>query len=130
MDAALGIYLQDNPLPGVCGRVCYHPCESKCNRGEYDDAVNIKSFERFLADNGHVDVTTLSSSHVGDKRVAVVGSGPAGLSAAYHLARMGYAVTLFEARPALGGMLRYGIPTYRLPRSVLDEEINKSAWAM
>jgi len=124
-DAALQVYLQDNPLPGVCGRVCYHPCESKCNRGEYDDPVNIRSFERFLADKGHVDVTTRLSPYTGNKSVAVVGSGPAGLSAAYHLARMGFNITLFEARPALGGMLRYGIPSYRLPRSVLDTEIDR-----
>jgi NADPH-dependent glutamate synthase beta subunit-like oxidoreductase len=124
-DAALQVYLQDNPLPGVCGRVCYHPCESECNRGKYDDPVNIRGFERFLADNGHVDVNTLMSSGTSDKSVAVVGSGPAGLSAAYHLARMGYNIALFEARPALGGMLRYGIPGYRLPCSVLDNEIDR-----
>jgi NADPH-dependent glutamate synthase beta subunit-like oxidoreductase/Pyruvate/2-oxoacid:ferredoxin oxidoreductase delta subunit len=124
-DGALQVYLQDNPLPGVCGRVCYHPCESKCNRGEYDDPVNIRSFERFLADNGHVDVTTLLRPSTSSKSVAVVGSGPAGLSAAYHLARMGYNISLFESRPALGGMLRYGIPRYRLPRSVLDKEIDR-----
>jgi NADPH-dependent glutamate synthase beta subunit-like oxidoreductase len=125
IDGALQVYLQDNPLPGVCGRVCYHPCETKCNRGEYDDPVNIRSFERFLADNGRVDVAVLSSPYAGDKKVAVVGSGPAGLSAAYHLARMGCRITLFEVRPALGGMLRYGIPSYRLPRSVLDKEIDR-----
>lgn len=124
-DAALQVFLQDNPFPGVCGRVCYHPCESKCNRGGYDEPVNIRSFERFLADNGHIDITTLLSPYSIDKRVGIVGSGPAGLSAVYHLARMGYNITLFEARPALGGMLRYGIPRYRLPRSVLDEEIDR-----
>ncbi len=121
-DAALDIFLQDNPLPGVCGRVCYHPCEGKCNRGKYDDPINIRSFERFLADRGSVDLTPATKS---GKRVAVVGSGPAGLSAAYHLARMGHEITLFEARPDLGGMLRYGIPSFRLPRAVLDKEIGR-----
>ena len=121
-DAALEIFLQDNPLPGVCGRVCYHPCEGKCNRGKYDDPINIRSFERFLADRGSVDLTPAPKS---GKRVAVIGSGPAGLSAAYHLARMGHEITIFEARPELGGMLRYGIPSFRLPRAVLDKEIGR-----
>jgi NADPH-dependent glutamate synthase beta subunit-like oxidoreductase/Pyruvate/2-oxoacid:ferredoxin oxidoreductase delta subunit len=125
VDAALQVYLQDNPLPGVCGRVCYHPCESKCNRGKFDDPINIRSFERFLADQGGVDVATGLRFGVSEKSVAVVGSGPAGLSASYHLARLGHKITLFETRPELGGMLRYGIPSFRLPRSILDKEIGR-----
>lgn len=125
IDAALQIYLQDNPLPGICGRVCYHPCESKCNRGKYDEPINIRGFERFLADRGRVDLTFEPGSVAGKKRVAVVGSGPAGLSAAYHLTRLGHQITLVEARAELGGMLRYGIPSFRLPRTVLDQEIGR-----
>ncbi len=122
-DEALHIYRQDNPLPGVCGRVCYHPCELVCNRKEFDEAVNIRGFERFLADHGAVDITRERPAHVRKERIAVVGSGPAGLSAAYHLARLGYGVIVFEALPEPGGMLRYGIPEYRLPRDVLRKEI-------
>jgi NADPH-dependent glutamate synthase beta subunit-like oxidoreductase len=126
-DEALRIYRQENPLPGVCGRVCYHPCESECNRKEFDKAVNIRGFERFIADHGKVDLErdepSVPSMARRNKKVAVVGSGPAGLSAAYHLARLGYPVTIFEALPKAGGMLRYGIPEYRLPRKVLDAEI-------
>jgi len=123
-DEALRIYRQENPLPGVCGRVCYHPCESECNRKEFDKAVNIRGFERFVADHGKVDLERDRPSVVRRrKKIAVIGSGPAGLSAAYHLARLGYPVTIFEALPKAGGMLRYGIPEYRLPRKILDAEI-------
>jgi NADPH-dependent glutamate synthase beta subunit-like oxidoreductase/Pyruvate/2-oxoacid:ferredoxin oxidoreductase delta subunit len=122
-DEALRIYRQDNPLPGVCGRVCYHPCESQCNRKEYDEAVNIRGFERFLADKGKVDIDREKPTRLRKERIAVIGSGPAGLSAAYHLARLGFFVTIFEALPKPGGMLRYGIPEYRLPKNILDSEI-------
>jgi 2-oxoacid:acceptor oxidoreductase delta subunit (pyruvate/2-ketoisovalerate family) len=125
MDRALGIYLQENPLPGVCGRVCYHPCERECNRKNFDEPVNIRTFERFLSDHGRVDIKKNVPLNSKKKRIAIVGSGPAGLSAAYHLARTGYSVTLFEAKPEVGGMLRYGIPSYRLPRSILDREIER-----
>jgi len=125
IDGALRIYLQENPLPGVCGRVCYHPCEAECNRGSFDESINIHSFERFLSDHGHMDIKRDVPIHSKKERIAVVGSGPAGLSAAYHLARSGYRVTLFEAKSELGGMLRFGIPCYRLPRSVLDGEIER-----
>ncbi|HME42049.1 MAG TPA: NAD(P)-binding protein [Syntrophorhabdales bacterium] len=122
-DEALRIYRQDNPLPGVCGRVCYHPCESECNRKEFDEAINIRGFERYLADHGKVDVKHETPARTRKEKVAVIGSGPAGLSAAYHLARLGYPVTILEALPEAGGMLRYGIPEYRLPKEILRREI-------
>jgi NADPH-dependent glutamate synthase beta subunit-like oxidoreductase/Pyruvate/2-oxoacid:ferredoxin oxidoreductase delta subunit len=122
-DGALRIYRQENPLPGVCGRVCYHPCEPTCNRKEFDEAINIRGFERFVADHGKVDAKQETPPHPRDAKIAIIGSGPAGLSAAYHLARLGYPATIFEALPESGGMLRYGIPEYRLPREVLRNEI-------
>jgi len=120
-DEALTLFRQNNPLPGVCGRVCYHPCEGDCNRKDLDEAVNIRAFERYLADHGKVRPEPPVEKK--KERVAVVGSGPAGLSAAYHLARLGYPVTIFEAFPEPGGMLRYGIPEYRLPKNILKAEI-------
>ncbi len=122
-DKALAIYRQDNPLPGVCGRVCYHPCERNCNRKEFDESVNIRGFERFLSDNGNVDIKAETPIRLRKERIAVIGSGPAGLSASYHLARLGYSVTIYEALPEPGGMLRYGIPEYRLPKAILRKEI-------
>lgn len=122
-DEALRVYRQDNPLPGVCGRVCYHPCETACNRKSFDEAINIRGFERFLADHGKVDITREMTTNKRTEKIAVVGSGPAGLSAAYHLARLGFGVTIFEALPEPGGMLMYGIPEYRLPKEVLRKEI-------
>lgn len=117
---------QESPFPGVCGRVCYHPCESSCNRAGFDEPVAINALERFVAD------TALRQGHrvfwnvvKRPEKVAVIGSGPAGLTCAYHLARMGYGVTVFEALPVLGGMLRVGIPEYRLPKKILDEEIEQ-----
>ena len=122
-DEALRVYRQDNPLPGVCGRVCYHPCETACNRKSFDEAINIRGFERFLADHGKVDITREMTTNKRTEKIAVVGSGPGGLSAAYHLARLGFGVTIFEALPEPGGMLMYGIPEYRLPKEVLRKEI-------
>ncbi len=116
----------DNPLPAVMGRVCYHPCEGACNRAQVDEAVGINSVERFLGDvairNGWRFEPPQADS---GKRVLVAGAGPSGLSAAYHLRRMGHAVEIQEAGPFAGGMMRFGIPKYRLPRDVLDAEINR-----
>ena len=118
--------MADNPLPAVMGRVCYRPCETACNRGQLDAAVGINSVERFLGDEGirrgwTVPVTAPESG----KHVLVVGSGPSGLSAAYHLRLLGHRVTMRDLAPLPGGMMRYGIPAYRLPRAVLDAEISR-----
>jgi 2-oxoacid:acceptor oxidoreductase delta subunit (pyruvate/2-ketoisovalerate family) len=116
----------DNPLPAVMGRVCYHPCENACNRAQLDEAVGINSVERFLGDvairNGWQFERPQAES---GKRVLVVGAGPSGLSAAYHLRRMGHTVEIHDAGPLAGGMMRFGIPKYRLPRDVLDAEIRR-----
>ena len=115
-----------NPFPAVMGRVCYHPCETSCNRGQLDEAVGINSVERFLGDRalelGWALPQVATST---GRRVLVVGAGPAGLSAAYHLARLGHAVTIKEAEDRPGGMMRWGIPRYRLPRTVLDAEVQR-----
>ena len=118
--------VKDNPLPAVMGRVCYHPCETSCNRGELDEAVGIHGIERFLGDEAIRQgwKLTVERQSTG-KRVLVVGAGPSGLSAAYHLARRGHAVTILEAGPMAGGMMRFGIPRYRLPRDILDAEIQR-----
>ncbi len=117
---------EENPLPGVCGRVCYHPCQSACNRKDFDEAVAIHVLERFVADCASKQGRGIVVNRERRKeKMAVIGSGPAGLSCAYHLARMGYGVTLFEALPVLGGMLRVGIPEYRLPKTVLEGELDQ-----
>jgi NADPH-dependent glutamate synthase beta subunit-like oxidoreductase/Pyruvate/2-oxoacid:ferredoxin oxidoreductase delta subunit len=116
-----------NPFPAVCGRVCPHPCEDACNRKDKDGPVAINALERFVGDFGiakGLKLSRLGEEHYSEK-VAVVGAGPAGLSCAYQLARRGYAVTVFEAFSQPGGMLRYGIPRYRLPREILDAEIQR-----
>ena len=123
-DEATALVRQSIPLPGVLGRVCFHPCESECERGKLDQPLTICSLKRFAADHAAKKdkVQPIPKSH--DEKVAIVGSGPAGLTAAYELVKQGYPVTIFEALPAPGGMLRAGIPAYRLPRDVLDEEID------
>lgn len=114
----------DNPLPAVMGRICYHPCQTACNRGKLDEAVGIHSVERFLGDEAITQGWTVTvDAPPSGARVLVVGSGPCGLSAAYHLRLLGHDVTIVDAEQELGGMMRYGIPRYRLPREVLDAEI-------
>ena len=118
--------MEDNPFPAVMGRVCYHPCETACNRGQLDEAVGINSVEEFLGDEGIkrgwiIDAPAERSG----KRILIVGAGPSGLSAAYHLTRLGHSVTIHDAGPAPGGMMRFGIPRYRLPREVLDAEVQR-----
>ena len=118
--------MEDNPFPAVMGRVCYHPCETACNRGQLDEAVGINSVERFLGDEGIERGWTVEApAERSGKRVLVVGAGPSGLSAAYHLTRLGHAVTIHDAGPMVGGMMRFGIPKYRLPREVLDAEMQR-----
>src|SRR6476659_3720817 len=118
----------DNPLPAIHGRVCYHPCESVCNRADLDSAVSIHSVERFLGDlalqqGWRFDDPPIRSG----KRVLVVGAGPCGLSAAYHLSRLGHEVEIRDSGDVTGGMMRYGIPAYRLPRDVLAGELDRIA---
>src|SRR5471032_3474719 len=113
-------------MPAVMGRVCYHPCEGACNRAQVDEAGGINSVERFIGDEAIKRNWRFTPPDVETgKRVLVVGAGPSGLSAAYHLRRMGHAVTIHDAGPAAGGMMRFGIPKYRLPRDVLDAEIKR-----
>jgi len=120
-------FLETTPFPSICGRVCPHPCESVCNRKDKEGAVGINSFERFLGDFGLKNklVPKKLTDEKRSEKIAVVGSGPAGMAAAYHLARHGYQVTVFEAFDKTGGMLRYGIPDYRLPQDILDAEYNR-----
>ena len=118
--------VRDNPLPAVHGRVCYHPCEGSCNRGELDSPVGIHAVERFLGDLAAREGWPFRiEAPPSGKRVLVVGAGPSGLSAAYHLARLGHAVEIREAGPMAGGMMHFGIPAYRLPREDLMREIRR-----
>jgi 2-oxoacid:acceptor oxidoreductase delta subunit (pyruvate/2-ketoisovalerate family) len=123
-ESAWRALVEDNPLPATSGRICFHPCETACNRGQLDEAVGIHAVERFLGDyaieNGWAFEPHLPKT---GKRILVVGSGPSGLSAAYHLALLGHTVEIFESSAKPGGMMRYGIPRYRLPRDILDCEI-------
>lgn len=115
---------QENPFPRICGRVCFHPCESACNRKEFDEPTSINALERFLGDYAYQRGAKIPiPEQKRREKIAIIGSGPAGLSCAYHLARLGYNVNIYEAQPQLGGMLRYGIPAYRLPKEVLNQEI-------
>jgi NADPH-dependent glutamate synthase beta subunit-like oxidoreductase len=125
-EAAWRVLVQDNPMPAVMGRVCYHPCETSCNRGQLDQAVGINSVERFLGDEAIKRGWKFDRpQELSGKKVLVVGAGPSGLSAAYHLARAGHAVEIQDAGPLAGGMMRFGIPKYRLPRDVLEAEVQR-----
>jgi heterodisulfide reductase subunit A len=123
---ALEVLRRTMPFAGVCGRVCTHPCEKECERGKVDQPVSIRSLKRFMSDyemnEGREKATPIERTK--EDKVAVIGSGPAGLACAYDLIREGYPVTVFEAAPKAGGLLRYGIPEYRLPEKVLDNEIS------
>jgi len=124
--AAWQALIEENPLPAVHGRVCYHPCETGCNRAHLDSPVSIHAVERFLGDRAirkgwQVEWT----APPGGKRVLIVGAGPSGLSAAYHLTRLGHSVEIREAGPKAGGMMHFGIPAYRMPRDILDAEIRR-----
>ena len=125
-EEAWGLITKENPFPAVMGRVCYRFCESKCNRAEHDDPVSINQVERFIGDYGlahslEIDLTRPETN----KGVAIVGAGPAGLTAAYHLRLLGYGVTVFDSNERPGGLMRYGIPAYRLPNEILDAEIGR-----
>jgi len=124
--AAWEALVRDNPLPAVHGRVCYHPCEGSCNRTQLDAAVSIHAVERFLGDLATTEgwPFKLDAAPSG-KRVLVIGAGPSGLSAAYHLARLGHTVEIHEAGPVPGGMMHFGIPAYRLPRDELMREVRR-----
>ena len=125
-EAAWRVLTRDNPLPAIMGRVCYHPCEVACNRGRLDEAVGINSVERFLGDEALKRGWRFQPpARESGKRVLVVGAGPSGMSAAYQLRLLGHAVTIVEAGPRPGGMMRFGIPKYRMPRDVLDAEIQR-----
>ena len=124
---AVRLIRKDNPFPSVCAMVCEHPCENKCRRGLVDDALNIRALKLYaVTHSGHVPVFRdgEKAAPATGKKIAIVGGGPSGISAAYFLALMGHSVEIFEQRKHLGGMLRYGIPAYRLPRELLQEEID------
>jgi heterodisulfide reductase subunit A-like polyferredoxin len=122
---ALRVIKEDNPFPGICGRICNHRCEDACNRGLLDEAINIRALKRFVTDKVYAQprqpLERVEPIH--DQRVAIIGAGPCGLTAAQDLVRLGYPVTVFEALPVAGGMLRVGVPEYRLPTEIIEREI-------
>ena len=124
-EGAWHLIKEENPFPGICGRVCFHPCESKCNRGNFDEPIAIHALERFVADSAASLPKKIEKiPKEREEKIAIIGSGPAGMSCAYHLAKLHYEVTVFESLPSAGGVLRMGIPAYRLPKDVLDGEIS------
>ena len=125
-EAAWRHLTRDNPFPAIMGRVCYHTCESKCNRAQVDEAVGINSVERFLGDEALKQGWRFEAPEsTSGKHVLIVGAGPSGMTAAFHLRRLGHEVTVMEAGPLMGGMMRFGIPKYRLPREVLQAEMQR-----
>jgi heterodisulfide reductase subunit A-like polyferredoxin len=124
-DDALRVIKMDNPFPGICGRICNHRCEDACNRGSVDEPINIRALKRFVTDkvyaNPRKPVTHPARLH--DQRIAIIGAGPCGLTAAQDLVMAGYRVTIFEAMPVAGGMLRLGVPEYRLPTEIIEREV-------
>ena len=124
-EAAWRKIMEDNPFPAIMGRVCYMPCEGACNRGRLDESVGINSVERFLGDQGLMYQWRVEPGRDTGKKVMIVGAGPGGLAAAYHLRRFGHQVTVFEASAKAGGLIRYGIPKYRMPREKLNGEIRR-----
>jgi heterodisulfide reductase subunit A-like polyferredoxin len=127
---AYDVIREQCPLPAVCGRICNHPCQGQCNRKDIDEAVAVRDIKRFAADYVHehrdgYQPPAPKEVKLRDEKIAIIGGGPAGLTAAHDLTDLGYSVTIFEARPFLGGMLRLGVPAYRLPRDVLDREIEQ-----
>ncbi|MBS1253702.1 MAG: NADPH-Fe(3+) oxidoreductase subunit beta [Anaerolineales bacterium] len=124
-DDALRVIKEDNPFPGICGRICNHRCEDACNRGKVDDPVNIHALKRFVTDEVYAEprVPPETAEQKYDERVAIIGAGPCGLTTAQDLCQMGYPVTVFEALPVAGGMLRVGVPEYRLPSWIVDREV-------
>jgi heterodisulfide reductase subunit A-like polyferredoxin len=125
-EEAFNLHMEDAPLPGCLSRACYAPCEEECTRNQLEGTVSIRGIKRFMVDNyykNHPEPEYTRPEKTNGKRIAVVGSGPAGLSAAYFLARKGYEVTIFESQSEPGGIMRYGIPSYRLPKDILDRDI-------
>jgi len=119
------VIMQNNPFPAICGRVCYYYCETKCNRIQYDETVSVHCIERFLGDMALEQNWQIMPGKATGKKVLIIGAGPAGLTAAYHLRLMGHDITIYEALPQAGGMMRVGIPNYRLPPEVLNGEITR-----
>jgi heterodisulfide reductase subunit A-like polyferredoxin len=124
-DDALRVIKEDNPFPGICGRICNHRCEDACNRGLIDEPINIRALKRFVTDKVYAEprqpIEAVEITQ--DKRIAIIGAGPCGLTAAQDLIRLGYPVTIFEALPVAGGMLRVGVPEYRLPTEIIEREV-------
>src|SRR4030042_5215053 len=124
-EGAWNMIKEENPFPRICRRVCFPPCESKCNRASYDEPIAIHALERFVSDFASKRNKKIEKiPDVREEKIALIGSGPAGMSCAYHLAKLHYDVTVFESSSLAGGMLRTGIPSYRLPKDILDREIS------
>jgi 2-oxoacid:acceptor oxidoreductase delta subunit (pyruvate/2-ketoisovalerate family) len=124
-EGAWNLIREENPFPGICGRVCFHPCESQCNRKDHDEPIAIHALERFVSDfASNLNQKIEKVTGLREEKIAIIGSGPAGMSCAYHLAKLHYGATVFESSTSAGGLLRIGIPSYRLPKDILDREIS------